>query len=204
MTFSTTSDAAWRRGLKNGLKSLGIASLLVLAGCTTSQVTTGYYDVKGNTAKRLDREFRSKGPANGHALASAAIRFEPLTLDYRQTATSCSVERSKIKVIANITLPRWLDRRGSDRELRAAFDNLAAYAKAHEEFHVKIAETAARDMEKSLKALSPSRTCKALDKRIERLIKVKLKEHDQAQKQFDRLEQIRLKALFDQAERRTS
>jgi hypothetical protein len=33
-------------------------------------------------------------------------------------------------------------RRGSTPELRAAFDSLAAYAKAHEEFHVKIAEAA--------------------------------------------------------------
>ncbi|MEO0497280.1 MAG: DUF922 domain-containing protein [Pseudomonadota bacterium] len=179
-----------------------ISAALLLTACTTSQVSTGYYDLEGSTGDELDRQIRLKGPAQGHALASAAIRFKPVDISFREDDNGCRVSQARLQVIANITLPRWQNRLGSEPGLRAAFNNLQRYARAHERTHVRIAELSARDMERSLKALSPSRTCKALDKRVERTVKAKLREHDRAQKAFDAAEAKRLAAIFNAAEPR--
>ncbi|MEO0636663.1 MAG: DUF922 domain-containing protein [Pseudomonadota bacterium] len=181
---------------------LVIATTFILAACTTTQVTTGYYDLEGQTGEELDRQIRLKGPAQGHALASAAIRFKPVGIDFREDDRGCRVSRAAIQVIANITLPRWTNRLGSEPELRAAFNELQRYARVHEQTHVRIAEAAARDMERSLKALSPSSTCKALDRRVERTVKAILKKHDRAQKAFDAAEAKRLAAIYAAADNR--
>ena len=174
-----------------------IASLAI-AGCTSTstQVTTGFYDVQGNTAKRIDREIRRKGPANGHALAQAAIRFQPVAIKPEVGSRGCRFTDVKFKVIANITLPRWRNRSGASRQLKRAFDNLSQYAKWHENQHVRIAELAARDIEKSFKAMKPSKTCKRLERRSVALFKRKLANHDKAQKAFDAFEQKRLAKIF--------
>ncbi|MEM1364903.1 MAG: DUF922 domain-containing protein [Pseudomonadota bacterium] len=180
-----------------------IAAALLLTACTTSQVTTGYYDLEGSTGAQLDRQIRLKGPAKGHALASAAIRFKPVDISFRERADGCRVSNAAIQVIANITLPRWTQRAGSEPGLRAAFNNLQRYARWHEKTHVRIAEAAARDMERTLRGLSPSKTCKTLDKRVERTVKAILRKHDKAQKAFDAAEAKRLAAIYSAADNRT-
>lgn len=179
-----------------------VLAATLLAACTTSQVTTGYYDLEGSTGEQLDRQIRLKGPAKGHALASAAIRFKPLDISFREDAAGCAVSRARIQVIANITLPRWQNRLGSEEGLRRAFNNLQNYARAHEKTHVRIAELAAREMESALKALPASSTCKRLDKKVERTVKAKLRKHDKAQKAFDAAEARRLAEIFGEAEPR--
>ena len=131
------------------LKYVSLLTALVLVGCSQTTVTTGYYDIKGTTAKTLDREIRTKGPLKGHALASAAIKFEPTSIIERETSAGCDISSAKIKVIANITLPRWRNRSGADAKLKRGFDALARYAKAHEKMHVKIANAHARMLEKA-------------------------------------------------------
>lgn len=175
---------------------LPIMGLLVLAGCSQTAVSTGYYDIQGNTAKSLDRDIKRKGPLKGHALASAAIQFEPVSIVEKEDAKGCSISRARIKVIAKITLPRWKDRSGADAELKRAFNGLARYAKAHEKVHVDIANSYARSMEKSLQAIKPQKTCKQLQRVADRVIKAELVQHRKAQNKFDADEQRRLNRLI--------
>lgn len=172
-----------------------------LAGCTSTRptVTTAYYDVKGDTALHLDREIRRLGPNDGHAIAAAEIRFVPVSLRKTEDKRGCHVSEARIKVVANVTLPRWRNRSGSSEELKDAFDSMARYAKLHEAVHVAIANAAAREMESELLALPPHKTCEALEKRADALVRQVRKRHDRAQKAFDASEQRRLKKLFDEA-----
>lgn len=178
---------------------LATASGLVLASCvnTASTVSTEYYSVNGSTSQQLDRELRNKGPLNGHALASAAIRFEPVSVFQEESALGCKYKTAKFRVDANITLPRWANKRQSgDRELRRAWDGLAKYAKLHEQAHVKIAETYARALGDALMDLPPQKNCEKLDRVSKKIVDKVSKSHDDAQKAFDANEQKRLAALF--------
>lgn len=181
------------------LKLLSLISAAILVGCSQTSVTTGFYDIQGTTASKLDREIRKKGPLKGHALASAAIKFQPTSIQERETSAGCDIRSAKIKVIANITLPRWRNRAGANAKLKRAFDGLARYAKAHEKMHVKIANSYARRMEKALVAIKPQKTCNALQKRADRVIKAELKKHHKAQLAFDAAEQVFLRRIAKKA-----
>lgn len=172
---------------------------LLLAACvnTASTVSTEFYSVKGSTSQQLDRELRTKGPLDGHALASAAIRFEPVSVFQKETAQGCSYNTAKFRVDANITLPRWANKNQSnDRELRRAWNGLARYAKLHEQTHVKIAETYAKALGEALMDLPPQSSCEKLDRESKKVVDKVSRNHDRAQKAFDAAEQKRLAALF--------
>ncbi|WP_349365188.1 MAG: DUF922 domain-containing protein [Roseitalea porphyridii] len=176
---------------------------VVLAACTStaSTVTTEYYLVSGDTSEALDADLRRKGPMRGHALAVAAIRFEPVSVQQEVTGAGCRFTEAKFRVKANITLPRWKERATSrDRELRNAWDALSSYARAHEDQHVRIAERYAGALGEAIEALPARPTCEALDASAKRVVDRIGREHDEAQLAFDRAEQRRLERLLRQAE----
>lgn len=187
------------------LRSLLVGfSVIALAGCvnTSSAVTTEYYSVRGSTGAQIDRELRRKGPLKGHALASAAIQFEPVSVFQEESEGKCRFKSAKFRVKANITLPRWIDRsKSGDRDLRRAWDGLSRYAKAHEQTHVRIAETFAQQLGKAIMALPPQKTCARLDRQAKKVVNRLSKAHDRAQAKFDADEQRRLARLFAEAER---
>ena len=175
---------------------------LSLAACTTSTVTTGYYDIKGKDERSLDRSVRRFGPNNGHAFASTELRLVPLDIRPSIDARGCRVGTAKIKVLANITLPRWSDRSGAASELKRGFDNYAAYAKVHEQQHVKIGEAAARALEASLLAILPQKNCDVTLKKAKSTIRSVLSRHHRAQLTFDAVEKRRINALIRAANRK--
>ena len=183
------------------LRSALVLCTLAFGGCTSTQpaVSTAYYDVQGTTALHLDRSIRHLGPNDGHAIAAAEIRFVPVSLRKAEDKRGCRVAEARIKVVANVTLPRWRNRSGSTEELKQAFDSMARYAKLHEAVHVEIADGAAREMEAELLSLPPQKTCALLEKRADAVIRQVRTRHDRAQKAFDAAEQKRLKKLFEQA-----
>jgi predicted secreted Zn-dependent protease len=175
---------------------------LAIAACTStaSNVTTDYYLVSGTTSEALDRDIRRKGPMQGHALAVAAIRFVPVSVQQETTDEGCVFTEALFRIDANIMLPRWKERATSgDRELRSAWDSLARYAKAHEDVHVQIAERYARELGEAIEALPPRETCEALDNSAERVVKRMARRHQADQLAFDRAEQDRLEQLLRKA-----
>jgi len=186
---------------RRALTALMLAVLVAACTSTASTVTTDYYLVSGDTSEALDRDLRRKGPMRGHALAVAAIRFEPVSVLQETTEAGCVFAEAKFRVKANITLPRWRERATSrDRELRNAWDALASYARAHEDQHVRIAERYAAALGEAVEALPARPTCEALDGSAKRVVDRIGREHDEAQLAFDRAEQRRLERLLRQAE----
>lgn len=172
---------------------------LVAAACTSTdtRVSKTYYVISGATGADLDREISSKGPLKGHALASAAIRFVPVVLEHEENEARCRFTEARFRVEADITLPRWRQSLASgDRDLKEAWKHLSAYAHAHEEMHVRIAETYAVKMGEALLAIPPKKTCKGLETAAETVVERVQKEHDRAQNRFDRAEQKRLDNYF--------
>jgi predicted secreted Zn-dependent protease len=177
---------------------------LFLCACTTSTVTTSYYDIKGNTEKSLDRSIRLNSPQNGHAFAAAEIRFVPVSIIPAIDARGCRIGTAQIKLVANLILPRWSDRKGAAGELKRGFDNYAAYAKWHEKQHVRIGEVAAKALENELKAIPPQKSCDITERRSKTVIGQVLARHNRVQLAFDASEKRRINKLLREASRARS
>ena len=121
----------------------------------------------------------------------------PASVVYDTSGGKCAYRHAKFRIEANITLPRWRGVTSSNPDLRSAWKFLAAYARQHEEVHVKIAEKHAARIAEELEALSPRKDCDALDDAAERILKRVKVEHNREQLAFDRQEQKRLAALYD-------
>ena len=180
------------------LRHLALAAFAAVAGCSAvpgSGVSVDYYNVRGTTAPQIDGEIRRNGPNNGHALAVARIQMIPdVAYDQRPDGT-CRYRTARVGVAARITLPRFIDRGRTDRDLRRAIDNLDEYARFHEAVHVAIAEEYADRIGADIRRLPPANSCETLDAQAATISRRLLREHDAAQKKFDRDEQVRLAAL---------
>lgn len=186
--------------LKRSFLVVLLACAITACTSTASTVTTEYYLVSGDTSEAIDRDLRRKGPMRGHALAVAAIRFKPVSVQQEMTDEGCVFKQALFRVEANITLPQWKERATSrDRQLRNAWDALASYARAHEDQHVRIAERYATVLGETIEALPAQSTCEELDRSAKRVVERVGREHDEAQLAFDRAEQRRLERLLRQA-----
>ncbi|MEO1748548.1 MAG: DUF922 domain-containing protein [Pseudomonadota bacterium] len=185
------------------MNKLEIAVLAMLAaaisGCvsTSPDVTTSYYTISGQTSDELDRELRLRGPMQGHAIAVAAIRFNPVAVIQEEAPDGCLFKTAKFRVEAKITLPRWKERNQTrDRDLRRAWDGLARYAKIHEDTHVKIAERFAKLLGEELEEIPAQNDCRTLDRAAKKVVERTRRAHTKAQNAFDAAEQRRLARLF--------
>lgn len=180
------------------LFGLGVAA----AGCSTTNVSTSYYDISGENSKELDQEISRKGPTThqGKAIATAAISMKPLALDLDRRQGRCSIRRAKFGIDANITLPRWREEAlTKDRDLRRNWKGFAAYARAHEEAHIEIAKAFVRLLEKELEAIPPQPTCGALKARSRKITRRLARLHEEAQNAFDASEKKRIAGILAKA-----
>jgi len=175
------------------------AAALAVAACasTKSRITTTYYTIRGASGADLDREIAEKGPLEGHALASAAIKFVPVAVSYDESPEGCRFREAKFRVEADVTLPRWRAQASSDPDLRIAWEFLADYAREHEEQHVAIAEKFAKKIGDDLMAIPVKPSCDALDEAAQRALKRNRRAHNREQLAFDEREQKRLAILID-------
>lgn len=167
--------------------------VLLVSGCTTtSQVSTRYYDVSGSTSQELDREIRRKGPRGGKAIATAGIDIRSVDLEPSVSGGLCRFRQVTFRVSAAIILPQWREATSSrDAELRRLWSGFSAYARAHEEAHVKIAEAFARAIEGSFLAIPPQPSCARLEAIALQRLRRAATLHEQVQLAFDAREQRR-------------
>ncbi|MGB8819003.1 MAG: DUF922 domain-containing protein [Rhizobiaceae bacterium] len=172
-----------------------------LAGCSSTSVSTGYYEVSGNTGKELDRSIAKNAPMRGHAFAATQLTILPVSIKTAQNDEGCRIRAAKFKVNAKITMPRWVNRGSASANLKEGFDIFADYARLHEDIHVKIGEAAATEMETSLLELAPQNNCDILEKKAKRVIDDVQHRHHKAQLAFDAAEERRISRLLAESAR---
>lgn len=171
-----------------------------LGGCATSSktlVTLDYYQVGGTTLEQIDKEIKDKGPRlNGsvHAVAISNIQMIP-DVSFISTGDGCAVRRARIKVKANVILPRWKNRQTADDKLGQTWDNLDRYTRLHEATHVAIADKHARRLEQELETIRIRRSCEAAGKLAKKTIDKAMKAHEHEQLDFDSSEKKRFAQL---------
>ena len=165
----------------------------VPASAASISKTYAYFSVRGRTAEQLERDLAKQGPRVGNSLlghpGAAELRFTG-KVDYTASDDRCRVKSASFHVRAKISLPRWHDRKRSNRDLVFVWDTLARDIKRHEEQHVIIAKRHAHEIEQAIMALPAARDCKVLEAKAGKITDEILEKHDRAQAQFDRVEAL--------------
>lgn len=196
--------AAWARPARTARLLALFGICLAATGCatTTARVSTQYYDISGSSPRELDREMRRRGPDNGKAVASAGISIRPVALEPASSGGLCRFRRARFSVDAAVTLPRWREETASqDARLRRNWQGFAAYARAHEAVHVRIAETFARELEKAFLAIPPQPSCTRLEAIGLELVRRAVPLHRRVQLAFDAQEKRRFAELAARSKR---
>lgn len=179
-----------------------LALLVALANCTSTSVSTGYYEVSGSTGKALDRSIALNGPMSGDAFAATQLTIVPVSVIPVETEKGCKVRSAKFKLNAKITMPRWTNRKGASADLQNGFDMFADYARLHEDIHVQIGEAAVQEMEAAVLALPPQKNCDVLQAKVTSVLARVQARHHKAQLAFDAAEDKRINALLNSAARK--
>ncbi len=178
---------------------LTLPLICAIAACSSTAVSTGYYNVSGITGKALDRSIAQNGPMHGDAFAATRLTIIPVAVSPVETAEGCKVSRAKFKLNARITLPRWTDRKGASADLQDGFDMFADYARLHESIHVKIGEAAVREMEFAVLNIPPQPDCQRLEAKVKTVLADVQARHHKAQLAFDAAESKRISSLLKRA-----
>lgn len=175
---------------------LAVGMLVLLPGLAQAASVAkvyNYFAIGGTTLQEIEAELKRRGPKldGGSARHPGATRMEFTTrVTYGERNGRCSVVDATVRVKATVILPRWTRRSRSDRDTRLIWDTLAADIKRHEEAHVVIARSHAREMEQALKAIRNVRGCEAAKQQVNQATARALAAHDREQDRFDRVETI--------------
>ena len=182
------------RTLRPMLAALLISTASVPAPAETiiSKSVT-YFSIGGHTASDLDREMLRRGPfsrTTGRRHPGATqIKFNGSATFVRKNGR-CVIGGAKVALSTKLMLPRWTNRKRANRQMGLIWDTLAADIKRHEERHAEIARTHARELEKTILALSSARDCPTLKARVNQVSQEAMIAHDKDQVRFDRIESV--------------
>lgn len=176
------------------MKSLLVACIALVgipAQAASVSKTYSYFAIGGTTLDELQQELTTRGPrvgAGGQRHPGATQMEFTTRLGYEQGRRNCRIAKAAVTVKAKIILPRWRKRSGAEQDVRLVWDTLSADIKRHEESHVSIARSHARELEQALLKLWPRKTCHDLAAKAQATTAAILKKHDEEQERFDRIE----------------
>ncbi|WP_297322028.1 DUF922 domain-containing protein [uncultured Bartonella sp.] len=162
--------------------------------------TVSYYTLSGTTPEQLDKALSHNGPylksTASHHPGATTISFDP-RLKLVQDGKYCKVASVNVDIHAKMSLPRWKQRASTKSiEMALVWDTLSRDIKRHEESHIVIARAHATKIEHAVKSLPYRSNCNLLKQDIEKTTRNILDDHDNAQKEFDRVEAINFDHRF--------
>jgi predicted secreted Zn-dependent protease len=153
--------------------------------------TYSYFSVGGRTLDELESELNRRGPqvkSTGRRHPGATQMQFNTRLGYTEKNGSCRVTEANVTVKANVILPRWRQRARAEQDVRLIWDTLSSDIKRHEEQHVAIAQSHARELERKLMRLGRQKNCAIAGEKAKKTADKLLDKHDKAQAAFDRQE----------------
>lgn len=177
------------------LSALTLLSALAFTHPTRADVqitkSIRYFAIGGKTASELDQQLSNHGPlmrkTGARHPGATRIKFGG-TVTYVERNGKCAVGASNVTLSTRLILPRWTNRRRTDKDLAFIWDTLSRDIKRHEERHAEIARNHARAMEKTFLALHPESDCERMQARLDRASADAIVAHDKDQARFDRVE----------------
>ncbi|WP_162652691.1 DUF922 domain-containing protein [Lentilitoribacter sp. Alg239-R112] len=147
-----------------------------------------YYEIGGTTIEDFWRNVALYGPRANRKFGVVGLTTFKLDIPYRYSNKNgkCQLTSVEIKLRSTISLPKWVDKSRSDKDMRIFWKALSGDVKRHEEKHVSIAESSFKALEMAILNIKPQRNCKALKKKINALSKQSERARNRAQNNFER------------------
>lgn len=120
---------------------------------------TSYYPIKGKTGRELAEAMLVGGKRNidlRHAIAATATSYKVGDVDIQVVNGRCKVISANVIVDIEYIYPKWTQRKGASKELRAVWDQFFRELVRHEETHGKIAKEGAKQLEREILRVSGS------------------------------------------------
>jgi len=144
-----------------------------------------YYTVFGTTIADIGRSLRRRGPAARNHLAWGSHSWDfDRELTWTPGPNGCAVGDLRIDLRSTITLPRWAERGGAERELQLMWDEFMVALREHEERHRRYALEAATEIYTQT-ALMTASDCERLSSEIQARTREILDHYDQINRDFD-------------------
>jgi predicted secreted Zn-dependent protease len=165
---------------------LGLTALPAAAESLTK--TYSYFSVGGTTLDELEDQLNRRGPqvkSTGRRHPGATQMQFNTRLGYSEKNGSCRITEATVTVKAKVILPRWRQRGKAEQDIRLIWDTLSSDIKRHEEQHVTIARSYARELEQKLLKLGRQKSCAVAGEKAKVTADKVLAKHDRAQEKFD-------------------
>lgn len=175
------------RKSKRVLAGIALVSLALLAGCTTSGMSTVYYKVPGTTVEQITEQISRRGPQNGHAIGTTETRMTP-KIGTVYNNGQCSIISADVQLSMRITLPKWTELHKADQRTVTVFEALGDHVKWHEQQHVNISNRYVDIIEERLLSIPPQKSCRRILDMARDVFTAGFKEHNKAQLAFDESE----------------
>jgi predicted secreted Zn-dependent protease len=153
--------------------------------------TYSYFSVGGTTLDELEDQLNRRGPqvkSTGRRHPGATQMQFNTRLGYQEKGGYCRVTEATVTVKAKVILPRWRQRGKAEQDVRVIWDTLSGDIKRHEEQHVAIAQSHARELERKLVRLGRQKNCAVAAEKAKATADKVLAKHDKAQAKFDEVE----------------
>ena len=171
--------------------ALLMAGLVFPANAANVVKSYSYFTIGGTTLDEIQDQLDRRGPkvkTTGRRHPGATQMEFTSRIGYAGGAKGCSIARATVTVKAKVILPRWTRPKRADGDVRLVWDTLASDIKRHEESHVLIAKSHARDLELALLKSGRQKDCKAAQAKAAEITQKILARHDRAQAEFDDVE----------------
>jgi predicted secreted Zn-dependent protease len=144
-----------------------------------------YYDVQGRTYAELHADMRRLGPKLFGGSFVGETR-SPMSWTWRTESvagTSCTLRDVRVRVSAEILLPRWTPPADADSSVIAEWKRFIAALETHEAGHKDISARAGREIKDKLRALTGM--CSQVSMQANDIARRIIDEANLAQKRYD-------------------
>jgi predicted secreted Zn-dependent protease len=144
-----------------------------------------YYDVHGRSYAELRADMRRLGPKIFGGSFVGETR-SPMSWSWRTESTtggSCTLREVRVRLNAQILLPRWTPPADADSSVVAEWNRFIAALEAHEAGHKDISARAGRDLKDQLRALTGA--CSLVSMRASDIAQRIIDAANVAQKRYD-------------------
>lgn len=152
----------------------------VFAAEITIKENTSFYSITGKSTAELAYSMSRRGPYSRQHRKRAwatATRDMSYQLTRQKTKKNCRIKAVKVKLKIKYNMPKPSTLNGMTRRERKKWANLYRLLNKHERTHGKFYRQFANKVRRKLKRMSPTRTCRQLDRKAAAIVK-KLSEAD--------------------------
>lgn len=149
-----------------------------------------YFKIGGTNIEALWYDINAKGPKSNKGVGHAgytSFDFEN-SVGIKPKDGLCQIISIKFHLTSTVQLPKWIDERKSDKDMKIYWKAFSSDVKRHEDQHVDIARQSILNLEQKLLKLKPRKSCKVLKKKIRNAINASAKTRDREQNAFERKE----------------